>query len=79
MDKIEKFLRHLIKREELVLRQLLADIKTLNISNYDVRPLQGYKGVFRLRKGKIRIEFIKELSHGRILKVTYRKDAYRKR
>lgn len=77
MDKIEKFLNHLNKKEKLIIRQILADIKILNLNNHDTKPLRGLKGVFRLRKGRIRIEFMKETSRGHILSVMFRKDAYK--
>lgn len=78
MDKIEKFLLRLNKQERLLIVQILHDIHTLKTARYDVKALKGYHGVFRLRKGKIRIIFVQKKSIGIILNIAYRKDAYRK-
>lgn len=78
MDKIEKFILRLNKQERLLIIQILDDLRTLKTAQYDVKALKGYKGVFRLRKGKIRIIFMQQKSIGIILNIAYRKDAYRK-
>ena len=77
MDKISKFLKKLTKKERGVLLKILADLHTLNLKSYDIKALQGYKNCYRLRHGSIRIIFTKEKTQGRILQVSYRKDAYK--
>lgn len=77
MDKIEKFLRSLSKKERVLLTSLLSDIRALNIQKYDVRPLKGYKGLFRLRKGQIRVVFSKGAEGGRAINIAFRKDIYK--
>lgn len=78
MDKIEKFLALLGKKERGVLSKILSDVRTGELRSYDVKPLKGYKGFFRLRKGKIRIVFAKT-EHGNniVINLSYRKDAYK--
>ncbi|MEK9133114.1 MAG: hypothetical protein AAB606_05425 [Patescibacteria group bacterium] len=65
MDKIQKFL------------EILADIRAWKIKTYDVKPLKGHKGVFRLRKGRIRIVFAKGEKIGIVINIDYRKDVYK--
>jgi mRNA-degrading endonuclease RelE of RelBE toxin-antitoxin system len=78
MDKINKFLSKLTKSERLIIQNILRDLLVLKLENYDVKQLKGHKGVFRLRKGNIRIVFIKENETGIILDIDYRKDIYKK-
>lgn len=77
MDKIQKFLLRLTKKERVVLSKILLDIRKLNIDNYDVKPLKVYKDLFRLRKGSIRIIFAKGDSIGIVINIGYRKDIYK--
>lgn len=77
MDKIQKFLLSLNKAERGVLLKILANIRLWKISGYDIKPLKGYKGFFRLRKGKIRIVFTKRGEVGIIINIGYRKDIYK--
>lgn len=78
MDKIKKFLLKLTKKERALIKAILGDVLTLNLQNYDVKPLKGYKGFYRLRKGDIRIVFAKENAMGVIIDINYRKDIYKK-
>lgn len=78
MDKIQKFLSHLNKKERAVLLNVLSDIRALKLDAYDIKALQGHKNLYRLRKGSIRIIFSKEKTRGSIIHVSYRKDAYKK-
>lgn len=77
MDKIQKFLLSLNKKERAVLLRIFADIRQWKIGKYDVKPLKGYKGFFRLRKGKMRIVFTKSGNIGIVINIGYRKDIYR--
>lgn len=77
MDKINKFLIKLNKKEKAVFLKIFADIRSLNLSNYDIKALQGITDVFRLRKGDIRIIFVKNKNKGIILDIAYRKDIYK--
>lgn len=77
MDKIQKFLEILSKKERTQLARILANIRLWKIGAYDVKPLKGHKGVFRLRKGKIRIVFAKGEKIDIIINIDYRKDAYK--
>lgn len=78
MDKIQKFLLKLDKKQRQILIKIFVDILALDIKNYDVKALAGMKGVFRLRKGNVRIVFTKNNKQGFILDVALRKDIYKK-
>ncbi|MBI4994442.1 type II toxin-antitoxin system RelE/ParE family toxin [Candidatus Peregrinibacteria bacterium] len=77
MDKIQKFLLSLSKAERSILSAILGDIRLWKIGKYDVKPLKGYKGFFRLRTGKIRIVFAQSGDMGVIINIGYRKDVYK--
>ncbi len=78
MDRIKKFLLKLTKKERGVIKAILEDVLTLNLQNYDVKPLKGHKGIFRLRRGGVRVIFAKEKTTGIIIDVDYRKNIYKK-
>ncbi|MFH1284810.1 MAG: type II toxin-antitoxin system RelE/ParE family toxin [Candidatus Peregrinibacteria bacterium] len=78
MDKIKKFLLKLTKKERTLIKAILEDVLALSLQNYDVKPLKGYKGFYRLRKGDVRIIFAKEKTMGMIIDIDYRKDIYKK-
>lgn len=77
MDKIAKFLKKLTKKERLLLLKVLEDVKSLNLDNYDVKSIRGHQNTFRIKKGKIRIVFVKTSDYGIPLNIAYRKDAYK--
>lgn len=59
--------------------RLLADVAELKLESYDIKPIKGYKGFYRLRKGSFRIIFERsfDATRGRLVSVGYRKDVYR--
>lgn len=77
MDKIEKFLRILDKKQRAILAKIFGDIRVLNLSGYDIKALKGMPGLFRLRKGNIRVVYLKKEATGLIVDVAYRKDVYK--
>lgn len=77
MDKIQKFLLSLTKRERSFLTQILQDIREGQWQSYDIKPLKGHKGIFRLRKGKVRIIFVKTGLGIALLNIGFRKDVYK--
>ncbi len=81
MDDISKFLAYLSKKEkEFFLGILFPAIQKLDLEKWDVKPLKGYKGVFRVKKGKIRVIFLRDniQKKGIIMDIDYRKDIYKK-
>ena len=77
MDKITKFLKKLDPKTRRLLLKILVDIKNTKLSGYDVKPLKGHPGIFRIRKGSIRIVFRQTKSKNLIVNVAFHKDAYK--
>ena len=78
MDRIEKFLNKLTAKERAIFLKILTDIRTLNLARYDVKALQGAVGLFRLRKGSVRVVFAKGVERGIVVDIAFRKDIYKK-
>lgn len=78
MDKIQKFFLKLDQKQRQVFLKIFEDISILNLEKHDVKALVGMKGIFRLRKGDVRIVFTKRGEKGFILDVAFRKDIYKK-
>lgn len=77
MDKIKKFLLKLTKKEKELFKAIMADIRVLNLKSYDVKPLKGYKEFYRLRKGNVRIVFMKKDNLGIVFDIDFRKNIYK--
>lgn len=78
MDKIQKFLHKLRKKDLEMFAKIFRDVLALDLRNYDIKPLQGAKGVYRLRKSDVRVIFLKGQNKGVILDIAYRKDVYKR-
>lgn len=74
MDKIEKALKKLNSKEKVAVKKLLLKIKEGNFDKLDIKKLKWREGVFRVRKGKIRIIFLKNKNLLKILSIEKRKD-----
>ena len=59
MNKIEKFLKKLSRKERLIIEKCIGDISSGKVSHLDVKRLVGREDVFRVRKGNIRIVYRK--------------------
>lgn len=57
MDKITKALEKLSADEKKAVKALLLKIKSNNLENLDIKKLKGYRDIYRVRKGKLRIIF----------------------
>ena len=60
MGNIEKFLRKLPAKDRQVAKGVLVKILSDTIQGLDIKKLKGYKKLFRVRKGDIRIVFSQE-------------------
>lgn len=60
MDKIEKALQKLSPREREAIRRLLEQLNHKAYKGLDIKKLQGYENIFRVRKGNIRIIYQQE-------------------
>ncbi len=77
MDKIAKFLKMLNKKQRGIFLAIFNDLLVLNLSEYDVKQLKGLPGVFRIRKGDIRVVFVKKEGRGVIIDIGFRKAIYK--
>lgn len=59
MPTLKKLLSKFNQEDRKILEFLIDKIISLNWQGLDIKKLQGYQDIFRLRKGKIRIIFYK--------------------
>ena len=74
MNKIEKFLKKLSKKERLNIEKCIKDILTDNTSHLDIKKLVGRGDIFRARKGSIRIVYQKNNKNVKLLLLEKRSD-----
>ena len=74
MDKIEKTLAKLTIKERLAVKNILTRLMTGSFDDLDVKKLKDTKNIFRVRKGQIRIIFIKNDEQINILAIERRSD-----
>jgi mRNA-degrading endonuclease RelE of RelBE toxin-antitoxin system len=74
MTKLEKFLSRLVPKERAVVQYLVERIATLDLDGLDVKKLKDMDGLYRVRKGDIRIKFYIVGKSARILKIGRRND-----
>lgn len=72
MDKVNKFLQRLDKKEFLETEKLIERIFAGDIANLHVKKLKGVDHLFRVRKGDIRVIFQRKEGIVRILEVERR-------
>ena len=74
MNKIEKFLKKLSKKERQSLEQIMAQIINNRSEGLDIRKLKDRNDIFRVRKGDIRIVYLKQGESIDILSVERRNE-----
>lgn len=74
MHKIDKFLSKLHKKSRNSIESLIKKILNREFGDLDNKKLKGFKDIFRIRKGKIRIIYQKTESNIIILTVDKKKD-----
>lgn len=78
MDKIEKALQKLSEKERILVRMLLERLRSWATAGLDMKQLKGFPGIFRVRKGSIRIIFRMHEGGSYLLKIDRRsEDTYR--
>lgn len=77
MDKITKFLLRLSLEERGIILNILQKILLWNIDWLDIKKLQWYKNIYRVRKWKIRIIFSKVNDKSKIVDINYRDQIYK--
>ena len=74
MDRNKKFLKKLSDKEFQLVHETLGKIQSRNISKLDIRKLSGYKDVYRVRAGNIRIIFLDNPKEIQILEIARRSE-----
>lgn len=74
MDKIEKLLKKLSKKDFDAVQEVLQKILLHETTDLDIKKLSGYQSVFRVRVGKLRIIFIKKVNDIEILEISRRSE-----
>jgi len=74
MPTLKKLLSRLSQKDRKVLELLIDRITSLNWRDLNIKKLKGYQDIFRLRKGKIRIIFVKIDRDIRIINIERRKE-----
>ncbi len=78
MDKILKFLKKLNKTERSKLLNLINLILSNKTHSLKPKKLKGFKDLYRIREGKIRIVSKKNKdSQNTIININYRKNSYK--
>ncbi len=78
MDKTDKFLNKLSESESVRVQKAIANILSRDTDGYDIKKLKGYRDVYRIRIGTVRIIYrqleddIEVLDIGRRNEKTYR-------
>lgn len=74
MPNLKRLLSKFNKEERRVLEFLIKKVTSFNWQNLDVKKLRGYKDIFRVRKGKMRIIFAKNEKNISILSIERRRE-----
>jgi len=74
MDKNQKFLRRLNAKEFATVQSTLQKILVRDTKKLDIRKLSGYRDVYRVRTGNIRIIFLDTGSDTEVLEISRRSE-----
>lgn len=78
VDQPTKFIGRLEAKQSKRVRAAINKIQSSTLSGLDIKPLQGHKGWYRCRVGKIRIIFIKTSSGNNIIEtIDFRGGVYK--
>ena len=75
MNRIQKFLSKLNKKERVVADELIARILSSELYDLNVKKLRGFSSLYRVRKGDLRIIFSQSDRGVNILDVSRRNDS----
>jgi mRNA-degrading endonuclease RelE of RelBE toxin-antitoxin system len=71
---IQKLLRSLTSDEQAIIVDIIENILANNLKDMDCKKLKGSKNIFRVRKGAIRIIFVKNNDEIRIQEIHRRNE-----
>lgn len=74
MDRNQKFLKRLSSKEFTVVEKVLRKIFVNDTTGLDIKKLSGYRDVYRVRTGNIRIIFLNTGNYTEILEISRRSE-----
>ncbi len=74
MDEIEKVIKKLTESERTAVKKVIKALLSERFEDLDIKKLKGYDGVFRVRKGKIRIVYQTRGKNLIIIKIDRRRE-----
>jgi len=74
MTKLEKFLSKLVPKERAIVFDIIERIVRIDLDGLDVKKLTDTDGIYRVRKGNIRIKFCIIGKSANILEIGRRND-----
>jgi mRNA-degrading endonuclease RelE of RelBE toxin-antitoxin system len=77
MDKIQKILDKLTKKQRAVILELWRKIINNDIANLKPKKLTGFRNYYRIRSGKLRLVYKIEDGQNILVNIDYRKDIYK--
>lgn len=74
MNKIQKLLNKLSGKEREVVKNILTQVLSNNTGGLDIKKLVGSQDIFRVKKGKIRVIFVRENTNVSIISIQRRSE-----
>lgn len=74
MDRNLKFLKKLTSKEFSVAEKILQKILMRDVTGLDIKKLSGYRDIYRVRSGSIRIIFLDTGSYTEVLEISRRSE-----
>lgn len=74
MDQNQKILKRLSSKEFVTVETILQKILFRDTANLDIKKLSGYKDIYRVRTGSIRIIFLDTGNYTEVLEISRRNE-----
>ena len=74
MDRNLKFLKKLTSKEFSAVEKILQKILMRDVTGLDIKKLSGYRDIYRVRSGSIRIIFLDTGSYTEVLEISRRSE-----
>lgn len=74
MDRNQKFLKRLNNKEFTAVEKVLQKILLRDTAGLDIKKLSGYRDVYRVRTGNVRVIFLDTGSYTEVLEISRRSD-----
>lgn len=74
MDRNQKFLKRLSDKEFAAVEKTLQQILIRDTTDLDIKKLSGYRDIYRVRHGNIRIIFLDTGNYTEVLEISRRSE-----